>query len=73
MGGMVYDGRTLCRVHTGHRPFFEILPCDLDLGNGERGKREKIQLQMTKSKVKWKSEIFGENIEKLSLRGGLHL
>ena len=35
MGGVVYDGRTLGRVHLGHRPFLKVLSCDLNLGDGE--------------------------------------
>ena len=36
MGGVVNDGGSLCRIHTGHHPFFKVLSCHLDLGNRER-------------------------------------
>ena len=35
---MVHDGRTVCWLHFSHRSFFEILSCDLHLGDGDGGK-----------------------------------
>ena len=38
MGGVVYDGRALGRVHLGHPSFLKVLSCHLHLGDGEGGK-----------------------------------
>ena len=38
MGGVVYDGRALGRVHLGHPSFLKVLSCDLHMGDGEGGK-----------------------------------
>ena len=38
MGGVVYDGRALGRVHLSHRSFLKVLSCHLHLGDGEGGK-----------------------------------
>ena len=40
MGGVVHDGRSLCRVHFGYRPLLKVLSSDLHLGNGEGGQRD---------------------------------
>ena len=49
MGGMVHDRRSLCRIHAGLCSFFEVLPCDLHLGNGERRKRTRRKTIKRKS------------------------
>ena len=38
MGGVVYDGRALGRVHLGHPSFLKVLSCDLHLGDGKGSK-----------------------------------
>jgi hypothetical protein len=35
MGGVVYDGRALGRVHLGHPSFLKVLSCHFHLGDGE--------------------------------------